>query len=82
MAWGWTSRWRQLPAAADHAPFLWTRIKAKLGTMTLSLEDLYPDATDEERAEARRRLAAYLRVVLEIVDDERRRSFDEPQDEA
>ena len=34
--------------------------------MTLTLEDLYPDATPQELEEADHRLNAYLRLVLRI----------------
>ncbi len=50
--------------------------------MTITLEELYPDASDEEQAEAERRLAAYLRVVLEIADERNHPTVDEPRDEA
>jgi hypothetical protein len=44
--------------------------------MEVTLEELYPNATAEQRDEAHRRLMAYLRVVLEIADDQHRARVD------
>ena len=46
--------------------------------MTVTLEDLYPDATDEERAEAERRFEAYIRIVIAIARKEIDGSADNP----
>ena len=37
-----------------------------LASMTITMEELYPYATAEEREEARQRLEAYLRLILRI----------------
>lgn len=49
-------------------------------SLVITLEELYPGASEEERADAARRLDAYLRVVLEIVDERHRRAVDDSHD--
>lgn len=45
--------------------------------MTISIEDLYPNATPEELAEARWRLEAYVSLVLRIEERRAAESVDE-----
>ena len=45
--------------------------------MTLTLRDLYPDASEDQLREADRRLDALLRVVLEIVEQRHMSDVDE-----
>ena len=50
--------------------------------MSLSIEDLYPDATREQREEAHRRLSAYVRLVLRIQEHMESQDVDEATSEA
>ena len=54
--------------------------------MNISLDDLYPDATEKQKRDAELRLETYLRIVLSIAKKKRERLLDEaqsrPQDEA
>ncbi len=50
--------------------------------MTITIEDLYPDATSEEREEAHRRLSAYVRLVLRIQEHTESQDVDEAASEA
>lgn len=75
----------QTPAAAgpgSSSHLSGVRITRHAGRMTITLDELYPDASEEERADAGRRLAAYLRVVLEIMEEQRRGAVDDSQERA
>ena len=50
--------------------------------MAITIEELYPDATDEECKEARRRLEAYVRLVLRIQDRLEAERVDGDKDQA
>lgn len=58
----------QQVADARSARYAIRRSQGTLDMMSISIEDLYPDATAEERAEAEYRLDAYLRLVIRIAD--------------
>lgn len=44
--------------------------------MTITIEELYPDATPSELEEAEERLAAYVRLVLRIAERLEREAVD------
>ena len=56
-----------------------------LAWMTITMEELYPHATEEEREEAQQRLEAYLRLILRIherleierIDENEKQAYDE-----
>ena len=50
--------------------------------MTITIEELYPDASEEERKEARRRFEAYVRLVLRIQDRLEAERVDGDEDQA
>ena len=53
-----------------------------LASMAITMEELYPNATEEERAEAQQRLEAYLRLIRRILERLESERIDENQKQA
>lgn len=53
-----------------------------LASMTITMKELYPHATDSEREEAQQRLEAYLRLILRMHDRVELEPVDERENRA